>query len=78
VIRLAEGADVLLHEASGAFHGHSSAAQAGEIAKQAHVKALYLIHFPSDKKPKELIAEARQHFDGPVKVTKDFMRLEFG
>ena len=35
VVWLAQGADVLLHEASGASPGHSSAEQAGEMAQQA-------------------------------------------
>jgi len=77
VARLAAGADVLFHEATGAFYGHSSAAQASEIANQAGVKALYLIHYPTEKKPDDLVNEASQAFGGPVKVAKDFMELEF-
>ena len=40
VIRLAAGADILIHEATGASPGHSSASQAGGIARQAEVGAL--------------------------------------
>jgi ribonuclease Z len=78
VIRLAEGVDVLIHEAAGAFHGHSSAAQAGEAARQAGVGALYLIHYPTGKYASgDLVAEARQRFDGPVNLAEDFMAMEF-
>jgi ribonuclease Z len=79
VIRLAEGADVLIHEASGTLHGHSSAAQAGEIARQAEVGSLYLIHYPTGQYATgDMIADAGQRFPGPVKLAEDFMTLEFG
>jgi ribonuclease Z len=78
VIRLAEGADVLIHEAAGAFHGHSSAAQAGEIARQAEVGALYLIHYPTGRYTSgDLVEDAGQRFPGPVKLAEDFMTIEF-
>jgi ribonuclease Z len=47
VVKLASGADVLIHEAAGASRGHSSAADAGGVAREAEVGALYLIHYPS-------------------------------
>ena len=46
MIRLAQDVDLLIHEATGEHFGHSSAAQAGEIARQAKAKSLYLIHYP--------------------------------
>lgn len=77
VIRLAEGADVLLHEASGAQSGHSSAAQAGDIARQAEVGELYLIHYPTGSyQTGDLLAEARQRYNGPVKLATDFMVIQ--
>jgi ribonuclease Z len=76
---LAQGADILLHEAAGAAEGHSSAAQAGEMARQAKVKALYLIHYPTGGRDSSgLVREAQQHFDGPVVLAEDFMEFEFG
>ncbi len=45
VVRLAKGADILLHEATGASKGHSSALQAVDISSQAGAKQLYLIHY---------------------------------
>jgi len=78
VVRMAAGADVLIHEASGATLGHTSAAQAGEIARQAEVGSLYLIHYPTRKiDPETLVTEARGAFPGPVALARDFMELEF-
>ena len=78
VVRLAEGVDFLIHEASGASLGHSSAAQAGQIATQAEAGKLYLIHYPTGEYTNEnLIAEARQHYQGEVDLATDFMTLDF-
>jgi len=78
VVRLAEGADVLIHESAGALRGHSSAVQAGEIASQAEVEKLYLIHYPTGKYASgDLIAEAHQRYQGEVALAEDFMELDF-
>jgi len=78
VIRLAEGADVLIHEAAGALLGHSSAAQAGDVARQAEVGALYLVHYPTGAfTAGNPVSEAGKQFDGPVALAEDFMVLEF-
>jgi ribonuclease Z len=78
VVRLAEGADTLIHEAAGASRGHSSAAQAGEIASQAEVGKLYLIHYPTGKnETADLVAEAHMRYQGPVSLAEDFMELDF-
>ena len=77
-IRLAEGADVLIHEASGASFGHSSAEQAGEVASRAEVGALYLIHYPTGRFANgDLIAEAGKTYQGPIALATDFMTLDF-
>lgn len=77
--RLAMGSDILIHEASGASEGHSSARQAGETARAAEARALYLIHYPGGASaPEQLTAEARQAFDGPVRVVEDFQVEELG
>lgn len=77
VIQLAEKADYLFHEATGQIHGHSSASQAGEIAQQAGVKALYLIHYPSGEHPTDLLtAEASLKFSGSVHLAEDFLSLD--
>lgn len=78
VARLAERADYLIHEATGAFSGHTSARQAGEIAQQAQVKQLYLVHYnPRLPRPEDLVEEARQAFAGPVTLARDFMSMAF-
>jgi len=77
VVRLGKRADVLIHEATGVTFGHTSAAQAGEIAQKAEAKSLYLIHYRTgDFDPRSLIDEARQNYHGPVYLAEDFMELE--
>lgn len=76
-VRLAAGADVLIHEAAGATFGHSSAEQAGEIATKAEVGKLYLIHYPTGRFASgDIAAEARKSFKGEVIVAKDFMTIK--
>lgn len=78
VVRLAQGADILIHEASGGFVGHSSSRQAAEIATKAKVKKLYLIHYPTgDFWQENLLEDARNSFDGQVELTEDFMVFKF-
>ena len=78
VVRLAGGADVLLHEATGDSPGHSSAAQAGDIATQAEVGRLLLIHYPNGPyRTSDLVAEARTRYTGQVSLAEDFTTLEF-
>lgn len=77
VRRLAMGCDVLIHESTGASLGHTSPEQAGEIATQAGVKSLYLIHYPPQLiDPETLISRARQTFAGPLLVASDFMTID--
>jgi ribonuclease Z len=78
VVHLAERANVLIHEASGASIGHSSASQAGEIAARAEVGMLYLIHYPSGRFAQNNLAEqAHTHYHGEVALATDFMTLDF-
>ena len=78
VVNLANGVDVLVHEAAGASPGHSSASQAAGIAEAAKAAALYLIHYRTREfDPGSLIVEAKEVFPGPVILAKDFMELEF-
>jgi ribonuclease Z len=78
LIKLAGGADVLVHEATGAQKGHSSASQAGETARLAGVGSLYLIHYPTGQfATGNPVAEAREQFSGPVTLAEDYMVLDF-
>ncbi len=76
VVRLAEGANILIHEASGNLEGHSSATQAGEVASKAKVDQLYLIHYPTGSDNYDnLVKEASNRFSGQVIIAEDFMEL---
>jgi len=77
VVRLSEKADVLIHEATGSSQGHSSASQAGEIAKKANAKNLYLIHYPTGNNPTDcLIIDAKKKFDGSIYLAEDFLTID--
>jgi ribonuclease Z len=78
VVDLAVGVDLLIHEASGHSPGHTSAAQAGTIARQAGAKTLCLIHYPTGNfDSPSLIRLAKENFSGEVFLAQDFMELEF-
>jgi ribonuclease Z len=77
VIRLGSQVDWLIHEASGAGHGHSSAAQAGEVARAAGARHLYLVHYPvGNWAVPSLVDDARYTFGGPVTLAEDFLTLD--
>ncbi len=76
VIDLAQGSDLLVHEATGEGWGHTSPRQAGEIAQQAGVKSLVLTHYDVHQPdPEAMVAEAQSAFDGEVRLAHDFMRI---
>jgi len=76
VIRLAGGAAVLIHEASGGGVGHSTAEQAGQVARTAEVGRLMLIHYPGGALSDGLVEQARAVFPGPVELSQDFTEVE--
>ncbi|HET8655428.1 MAG TPA: MBL fold metallo-hydrolase [Longimicrobiaceae bacterium] len=61
ITELARGADVLAHEATGGFSGHSTAADAAAVAAEAGVGRLVLVHLPPEPDPDDLAA-ARGRF----------------
>ncbi|HHO56683.1 MAG TPA: MBL fold metallo-hydrolase [Trueperaceae bacterium] len=68
IIDLAKNSQILVHEASGEFPGHSTAIEAAQVAARANAKRLILVHLP----PKEhldnhLIAKARAIFSNTDK-----------
>jgi len=78
VVELARGADILIHEAATDTLGHSSAAQAGEIARRAGAGRLVLIHYrPAPHKYECWVGEAAAAFGGPVELAQDFGEYEF-
>ncbi len=79
VRRLAQDADVLIHEATGPSKGHTPPEMAGEIASQAGVSALYLIHYPPQLvTPESLLARAKQTFSGQIEVARDLQVIRLG
>lgn len=80
VVRLATGADTLIHEATfpdrdrGRFGVHSTAGEAGQIAAKAGVRRLILCHIEADYHGEldALAAEARAHFQGVVEIAEEF------
>lgn len=78
VVRLAAGVDLLIHEATGAEFGHSSAAQAGAVARQAEAGRLALIHYSTLKNPGDhLVEQAQATFGGEVVLARDLMEFGF-
>lgn len=76
-VRLARDGDVLIHEAAGEYEGHTSPAEAGEIAAKAGVDTLYLIHYSFHRKDAgTMIREASERFPGQVALAKDLMEIE--
>lgn len=76
VVRLAQGVDVLFHEATGAGPGHTSAEQAGQVAAAAQARSLYLVHTDPQRRT-ALLAQAQQTFAGPVHLAEDGLTLVF-
>jgi len=78
-VRLAAGADVLIHEAAGKGEFHSTPAEAGEIAARAGVHTLYLTHYSlrGETGAEQLVAAAKKTFPGTVILAEDLMEIPF-
>jgi ribonuclease Z len=78
MVALAQGATILIHEAAKNTLGHSSAAQAGEIARRAGAGRLALIHYrPAPWKYDRWLKEAAAAFGSPVELAQDFGEYVF-
>ncbi len=74
---LARGAGVLIHEATGKGPGHSSAAQAAAVAREAQAAKLLLIHTDPYADRRALLKQARAVFPGEVEIAADRMEVEW-
>jgi ribonuclease Z len=78
VVKLAQDADILIHEAAGSTPGHSSVVQAGKAARQAGARRLVLVHYrPAPHKYNRWLEEAAEVFDGPVELAQDLATYDF-
>ena len=84
LVELAKGADVLIHESTfldelsdrAEEDGHSTAAQAAQVAKRAGVGRLILTHISSRyPEPDAMLAEAKKVFDNVI-VAWDLMEID--
>lgn len=71
LVSLASGADILIHEATGDLPGHSSAAHAAEVGREAGVGQLVLIHYPVRGVDPETWVRQAAGFPGPVRLARD-------
>lgn len=75
---LAQGADLLVHEATGSFPGHSSAEGAAGLAAAAGVRRLVLVHLaPNSNDLAAQQAAASKIFGSEVAIGYDLDRFEF-
>ena len=77
VVRLAHGSDILVHEATGRFEGHSDAEQAADVAARAGVGRLLLVHVPPAERlgPANMVT-AGERFQ-PIEVGTEGGTYEF-
>jgi ribonuclease BN (tRNA processing enzyme) len=81
VVEHARGASLFLCEAGLGLafeegtRGHSSAAEAGEMARRAGANRLALTHYSAAYAPAQLVAAAQRTFSGPVVAVDDGLDL---
>ncbi len=79
VKKLSENADLLIHDATFAeetSHKHSSARDAGRVAKEANVKKLLLTHYSRRYKDLDPLKKAAEEYHKDVEISKDLMKIE--
>jgi ribonuclease BN (tRNA processing enzyme) len=87
IVRLAENADMLLHEATfledqvaiADLTRHSTATTAGQVAREAGAKRLVLFHVPppNEAREREFSAEASTAYGGGTILCLDMEQFEF-
>jgi ribonuclease Z len=84
LVKLAEKADLLIHDATfddellekAQEDGHSTASQAAKTAKEARAKKLVLVHVSARYKAPDLLLEQAREIFPNVNVAEDFMRID--
>jgi ribonuclease Z len=86
LVQAAQGADLLIHESTFSDDEqeraietrHSTAREAGRVAREAGVKRLCLTHLSSrhDMEPQRLLDQAREEFKGPCEIAHDGLSVE--
>ena len=84
ILKLAQGADVLIHEATfaddlierAAEDGHSTASQAATIAGKAGVGLLILTHISSRYEDAKLLLEEARAIFSNTRIAEDFMKID--
>jgi ribonuclease Z len=86
LVSAAQRADLLIHEATFSDDEqdraietrHSTAREAGRVAREAAVKRLILTHLSSrhDADPSKLFEQAKEEFSGPIQVANDGLTVE--
>lgn len=75
---LAQGVDLLIHEATGDFPGHSTAEGAAQLARAAGARRLVLVHLaPQLGELPARLAAARAIFEGEVTLGEDLAVYTF-
>jgi ribonuclease Z len=78
ILELARGVDLLVHEANGPFKGHCLAQAAAELAREAGVRRLVLVHLSPQRPEFEAELEAAQGvFEGELYLGRDLDRYQF-
>lgn len=80
LIDCGQGTDILIHEAIFPGFGipeyHTLSTEVGKVASRARAKHLVLTHLiPGNRKDEEWTEHARQHYDGPVTVGHDLLKV---
>ena len=75
IARLARGAGILVHEATGGFGGHTTVEGAARVASRAGAERLILVHLPPEVDAGEL-ARARETFSR-IELGEDGTQHEF-
>lgn len=76
-LEAARGAPLIVHEATGPFPGHSSAAQAAELAAAAGAERLVLAHVPADGPERRADLEAATRIFGPTELGAEGAGIAF-